>query len=117
MGSVFDRIFGWFGGSRKEEEPVAEEEHVAVQEEERAPGFRGDEYAYGSPDEPVDELDRAPDVDYDDYEQPDEWVEELERAPAFRHEDRFPPLREQDESEAVDSMKPMWLREKKEEES
>ncbi len=40
MGSVFDRIFGWFGGSRKEEEPVAEEEYVAVQEEERAPGFR-----------------------------------------------------------------------------
>ena len=36
MSSIVDRIFGWFSGSRKEEEPVAEEENVAAQEEEQA---------------------------------------------------------------------------------
>jgi hypothetical protein len=122
LGSVFDRIFGWFGGSRKEEEPVAEEDHVAAMEEEHAPEFRSEEYVYGPPEKPVDEEDRAPDFDYDDevyddYGQPEEFVDEMERASAFRHEDRFPPLQEQDESEAIDSMKPTWLREKKEEES
>jgi hypothetical protein len=122
LGSIVDRIFGWFSGSRKEAEPVAEEDHVAAMAEEHDPELRSEENVYGLPEKPVDEEDRAPDFDYDDevyddYGQPEEFVDEMERASAFRHEDRFPPLQEQDESEAIDSMKPMWLREKKEEES
>jgi hypothetical protein len=120
MSSLIDRIFGWFSGSRKEEESVTEEEHMTAQDMEKASGVRDEVNVYGPSDEPVGEKVLATDIDYDeevynDYAQPEKQVNESEHAPAFRHEDYFPSVQEQDEPREIPLTISSWLREKKEE--
>jgi hypothetical protein len=60
LSSVIDRLRGWFGGSREDKEPVEEEDHVAVLEEEQSDEFSS-EYDENRPsDEHVDEEEQAP---------------------------------------------------------
>ena len=60
MSSVIDRILSLFKGSKKENEPVAEEKHAAAQEEEQSHEFRSEYDEYEQPEEHASEEDQTP---------------------------------------------------------